>query len=104
MRKTANNAKVIFMGAAGGDASERLIDKTRGKSSAFKAVSRGDINRLLTAKFDSNDFNRYNVKYQDKVKGTINFSPSKARPRDAKPHEHCQRGLHKLAEIALNLR
>ena len=98
MRDVAGSSKIVYMGSAGND-NDRPVDKTLGKSPAFKAVSRSDVNNMnaLYEQDFANDFNRYNIKYNDKIKGRANFAPPSVQPRDAQPHQHCTRGLTKLA-------
>ncbi len=73
MNRTANSSKFNIDGSIENDVDR--IDKKKGKSAAFKAVTRGELDRIKGTrphyeKDFRNDFNRYNIKYLDpKIKG-----------------------------------
>ena len=89
---------------------EKKVDKTLGKSSAFKSVTRHELDRLRgpRPKYEENfqnDFNRYNVKYMDpKIKGIAKFESPVSVPMKAPDKSYCHRGLTKMAQITLNIR
>lgn len=52
----------------------------------------------------NNDVYRYNPRFQDKHMHKIDLNPPKTVVREKKTELHCGKGLHRLAEIALNVR
>ena len=57
------------------DPYDKPVDRSKGKSMAFKALSRSEVNKLKGSQdCFQNDFNRYHVKYFDpKVHGNVKF-------------------------------
>ena len=57
------------------DPYDKPVDRTKGKSMAFKALSRSEVNKIRGSSDNfHNDFNRYFVKYFDpKIHGNVKF-------------------------------
>ena len=88
------------------DPYDKPVDRSKGKSMAFKALSRSEVNKLKGSQdCFQNDFNRYRVKYFDpKVHGNVKFDQPRMKKKGPPPRNIDDRSIRKLAEIALDVR
>ena len=86
------------------------IDKKRG-CGPFRSQTREEVQGVtgyLRPKYEFTDlhngFERYRPKLQEKHLAQVRLSHPKTIPRETKQENLCNRGIHKLASIALNVR